>query len=246
MIIARTHNLSKSFETNDVLQGVSVEFSRGRTTFVVGPSGTGKSVLVKHLVGLLRPDAGEVYYDDVRVDLAPERELFELRRRCVYVYQHPTLFDSMSVLENVSVVVRHHYDLGKKEADRLALARLDGLGIADYALSFPRELATGTQKMVSLARALALKPETLILDEPTTGLDPYAAFELDQLVAGLEEEGMSLIIISHDLRSIQRLADEVIFLLHGNVRLKCSKADFFAPTDPAVHQFVNGLTEGEI
>jgi phospholipid/cholesterol/gamma-HCH transport system ATP-binding protein len=246
MTIAYTKELEKSFGDNRVLRGVSVEIQRGHCTFVVGPSGTGKSVLVKHFVGLLRPDAGEVFYDGNRVDQLPERELFEIRKRCVYVYQHPTLFDSMSVLENVSMVIRHHYGVNKKKADKMALDQLERLHIGDFATSRPHELAAGAQKMVSLARALSLKPETLILDEPTTGLDPYAAMELDQLVAGLEEEGMTLIIISHDLRSTQRLADEVIFLLDGKVRQKSSKEGFFASEDPAVYQFVNGLTEGEI
>ena len=201
-------------------------------------------MLVRHLVGLLHPDSGSVHYRDQRVDELSERELFDLRRKCVYVFQHPTLFDSMSVLENVSLVVRHHFGVRKREADNIAMAQLKELGVDGRARLQPGSLSAGEQKMISLARALALKPETLILDEPTTGLDPYAARELDQLVDGLSGKGMSLIIISHDLRSMRRLADDVLFLVGGKVRLALPSEQFFASRDPAAYQFVNGLVEG--
>lgn len=243
-VVARVQDIRKSFGEHRVLNGISADFMEHRCTFVAGPSGTGKSVLVKHLVGLLRPDSGSAWYRDQRVDELSERELFELRRRCVYVFQHPTLFDSMSVLENVSLVVRHHFGVRKREADGMAMAQLEELGMSERARHQPGELSAGEQKMISLARALALKPETLILDEPTTGLDPYAARELDRLVDGFSGKGMSLIIISHDLGSIRRLADDVLFLVAGKVRLAVPSEQFFSSRDPAAYQFVNGLVEG--
>lgn len=242
--VAQVENLHKSFGDHKVLNGISAYFVEHRCTFVAGPSGTGKSVLVRHLVGLLHPDSGTVHYRDQRVDELSERELYQLRRKCVYVFQHPTLFDSMSVLENVSLVVRHHFGGRKRKADGIAMAQLEELGMEGKALVQPGALSAGEQKMVSLARALALQPETLILDEPTTGLDPYAARELDRLVDGLSGKGMSLIIISHDLRSMRRLADDVLFLVGGKVRLALPSQQFFASQDPAAHQFVNGLVEG--
>jgi len=243
---ARLVHVSKSFGDHAVLSDVSLSIPSGRCTFVVGPSGTGKSVTVRHIVGLLRPDEGEVYYGDERVDVLPEAQLIELRKRCVYVFQHPTLFDSMTVQENVSLVLRHHRGLRKLQGDRLALEQLEKLGLADLAPATPGHLAMGAQKMISLARALCLAPETLILDEPTTGLDPYAAWKLDSLVATLLTTGMTVIIISHDLRSIRRLASDVVFLLHRGVRFSGPASDFFSSPDPAVRQFVSGSVEGEI
>jgi len=246
MNAARLVNVSKSFGEHDVLKSVSLEIPTSRCTFVVGPSGTGKSVMVRHIVGLLRPDSGEVYYQDARVDTLPEERLYDLRRRCVYVFQHPTLFDSMSVLQNVSLVIRYHTSHTPAQADALALEQLSRMGLESRAQSRPNELSGSEQKAVSLARALALQPETLILDEPTTGLDPYAAFELDNHTGRLAQTGMTLIIISHDLRSIRRLAHDVLFLLHGHVRFHGPARDFFASTDLAVRQFVEGRVEGEI
>jgi phospholipid/cholesterol/gamma-HCH transport system ATP-binding protein len=245
-LIARLKDVHKSFGSNHVLQGINLSLTAGRCTFVVGPSGTGKSVLVRHIVGLLFPDSGEVYYQDTRVDELSEEALFQLRKKCVYVFQHPTLFDSMSVLDNVALVSKYHLDVSTDKAGERALAELQRMGLAHLADSRPTELAMGEQKMVSLARALALDPETLILDEPTTGLDPYAAYKLDQQTANLTESGATLLVISHDLRSIHRLAHEVVFLFKGKVRFQGPKDDFFSSTDNVVRQFVEGRVDGEI
>jgi len=169
-----------------------------------------------------------------------------LRKRCVYVFQHPTLFDSMSVLKNVSLVIKYHRGLRSQAAEKIAAAELERLGMSHLGPLPPPQLAAGDQKMVSLARALSLEPETLILDEPTTGLDPYAAQELDGHTARLKERGVSLVVISHDLRSIRRLADDVVFLFAGGVRFHGPADDFFNSTDPVVRQFVTGSVEGEI
>ena len=207
---------------------------------------TGKSVLVRHIVGLLVPDSGAIYYKDIRVDELLDEALYKLRKKCVYVFQHPTLFDSMSVLDNVALVSKYHLDVSKEKAEERARTELQRMGLLHLADSRPAELAMGEQKMVSLARALALDPETLILDEPTTGLDPYAAYKLDQQTANLARSGVTLLVISHDLRSIHRLAEEVVFLFRGNVRFQGPKEDFFASSDSVVRQFVEGRVDGEI
>lgn len=243
---ARVVGLHKSFAENHVLRGVDAAFPKGKCSFVVGPSGTGKSVLVRHIVGLLQPDSGEVYLGEGRVDTLAEQELLELRRRCVYVFQHPTLFDSMTVSENVAVVMKYHLGLTPEAAQARADEQLGRMGLGRLTRSRPTHLSAGEQKLVSLARALALEPEVLILDEPTTGLDPHAAYKLDQHVEGLAETGVTLLIISHDLRSIRRLADEVLFLFQGRVRFHGEADGFFASSDPVVHQFVSGSVEGEI
>lgn len=244
--LARVVGLSKAFGAKRILQNVSVDFFPGCFTFVVGPSGTGKSVLVKHLVGLLEPDQGEVYYRDERVDQLPEERLYELRKRCVYVFQHPTLFDSMSVLENVSVVLRYHGKIAKALADEQALVQLRFLGVEEFAQRMPGQLSASQQKRISIARALALHPETLILDEPTTGLDPFAAQELNDTMATLSRQGMNLMCISHDIQSIRQLAHQVVFLLRGSVRFSGPASGFFASNDSAVQQFISGDVDGDI
>lgn len=169
-----------------------------------------------------------------------------MRRRCVYVFQHPTLFDSMTVEDNVRLVIQQHRSLGvaeQREEVQRALARLGIAGIADQS---PQTLSSGEQKLVSIARAMAMDPQTLILDEPTTGLDPEAARRLDGLVKASLQEESELIVISHDLRSIELMADQVVMLLGGKVHFQGSREAFFASSDPAVAQFVAGSSEGPI
>jgi phospholipid/cholesterol/gamma-HCH transport system ATP-binding protein len=242
-VAAEVTGLHKSFGENHVLRGIDAVFHKSRCTFVVGPSGTGKSVLVRHLVGLLKPDRGEVFLGQTRVDSLSETALLELRKKCVYVFQHPTLFDSMTVAENVALVIKYHMGLGPEEALVKAEGRLRNMGLGRLMNSRPPRLSSGDQKLVSLARALALEPDVLILDEPTTGLDPYAALKLDQQVEALAETGVTLLIISHDLRSIHRLADEVLFLYQGRVHFYDGARAFFASKDPIIRQFVTGSAD---
>ena len=244
--VARFVGVEKSFGANHVLDHVDLIIPRGGTTFIVGPSGTGKSVLVKHVVGFLRPDSGEVWYRDQAVHDLGEDDLRDVRRRCVYVFQHPTLFDSMTVEDNVRLVIQQHRRLGLAEQRSQALQALDRLGISGAAGQFPRTLSGGQQKLVSIARAMAMEPETLILDEPTTGLDPAAARRLDALVTAGRHEDSELIVISHDLRSIEMMADRVVMLLKGRVHFQGSREEFFGSSDPAVVQFVAGNADGPI
>ena len=244
--LARFVGVSKAFGEHSVLDEIDLELPRGGTTFIVGPSGTGKSVLVKHLVGFLRPDAGEVWYHDVPVHTLDEDKLRGVRRRCVYVFQHPTLFDSMSVEDNVRLVIQQHRRLALAEQRQEVHRILERLGIAEVADQSPRAISGGEQKLVSIARAMAMEPETMILDEPTTGLDPVAARSLDRLVARGRSADSDLVVISHDLRSIEILADRVVMLLGGRVHFQGTSAEFFASSDPAVAQFVAGSSEGPI
>lgn len=237
--VARLINVHKAFGDQKVLNGVTLNFAFGRCTFIAGPSGTGKSVLVRHLVGLLTPDIGEAWYGDSRVDQMTPDALFQLRRRCVYVFQHPTLFDSMSVLENVSLIIRYHSQISKSDADKLAYDSLASLGLETVVDELPSHLSQGTQKRVSVARALALQPETLILDEPTTGLDPLAAYQIDQLVASLNEQGRTILIISHDIKSIRRLADDVIFMYEGQPLYAGQSEGFFSNGSSVIQNFIS-------
>ncbi|MFH1530654.1 MAG: ATP-binding cassette domain-containing protein [Pseudomonadota bacterium] len=245
-LLARFVGVEKTFGDHRVLDGIDLVLPRGGTTFIVGPSGTGKSVLVKHLVGFISPDAGEIWYGDVPVHRLDEEALRAVRRRCVYVFQHPALFDAMTVEDNVRLVIQQHRDLGVAEQRREVFATLERLGIDGVADQSPRTLSSGEQKLVSIARAMAMDPETLILDEPTTGLDPEAARRLDGLVTASLRGESQLIVISHDLRSIELMADRVVMLLGGKVHFQGSRAAFFTSTDPAVAQFVAGSAEGPI
>ena len=244
--IARFVGVEKTFGANRVLDRIELTLPKGGTTFIVGPSGTGKSVLAKHLVGFVRPDVGEVWYGDVPVHALDEEALRGVRRRCVYVFQHPTLFDSMTVEENVRLVIQQHREVGVAEQRREVRKTLERLGIDGVASQSPSTLSSGEQKLVSIARAMAMEPETLILDEPTTGLDPEAARRLDGLVTASLREDSELIVISHDLRAIELMADRVVMLLGGKVHFQGTSEEFFQSVDPAVAQFVAGSSKGPI
>jgi phospholipid/cholesterol/gamma-HCH transport system ATP-binding protein len=232
-------DLHLAFGKAKVLKGITLDLKTGVRTFVVGPSGTGKSVLFKCLVGFLQPTSGEIYYGGEGATGLRDAQLTSLRKRCSYVFQHPALFDSMTVAENVELVVEQHFpseDPSQRAKEVLALVGMEGKG--ELA---PMALAGGEQKLVSIARALAMRPETLILDEPTTGLDPGAARSLDQSLVALMKRGQTqtIIVVSHDLRSIRLLADEVVMLLDGRVHFQGSADEFFSSSDEQVSRFVS-------
>ena len=238
-------DIHKSFGTKVVLNGVSLSVDTGRILYIVGTSGVGKSVLVKHLVGLLRPDTGRVFLDGRDITDLSEKEFYAVRRRCTMVLQSPTLFDSMTLLENVALPLRKIHRLEHTEALEQARSFLDKVQMGNYATFYPSEVGVGLQKRVSIARALTVDPEYVIFDEPTTGLDPLAASRVDALIRSLRAEaGVTAIVVSHDLRSIFGVADRIAMIYQGTIRLDGTPEDFRASDDPVVHQYVNGLPEG--
>lgn len=238
-------NIVKAFGPHRVLDDVSLTVPKGQILFIIGTSGAGKSVLVKHLVGLIRPDAGRIYLDDVEVTSLSEMALYPVRKRCAMVFQHSTLFDSMTLLENVALPLRKHKGLTTKQAGVEALRRLEQVGMAEEAAQFPADIGDGLRKRVAIARALTLDPEYVIFDEPTTGLDPMAAESVDSLIRELSDRfQVTSIVVSHDLRSIFKVADRIAMLYQGKVLLDGSPADFRATTDPVVRQFIEGRPEG--
>ncbi len=238
-------HIRKAFGDKVVLDDVSLDVQRGEVTFVIGKSGAGKSVLVKHLVGLLRPDSGSIRFEGEDLTGFRERDFYPLRLRCAMVFQHSTLFDSMSCVENVALPIRKHRGLGHREALDAALAKLRLVDMEAYAERAPAEIGDGLRKRVAIARALTLDPEYVVFDEPTTGLDPVNARRVDRLIRRLSDEtGVTSIVVSHDLRSIFGIADRVVMLYQGRVRLDGPPAAFRASDDAVVHQFVNGLAEG--
>lgn len=235
----------KSFGTKHVLKGVNLTVTQGQIMYIIGASGAGKSVLVKHLVGLLRPDSGKVLLDGVDVTELTEEEYYPIRKRCAMVFQNSTLFDSMTLLDNVALPIRKHFGESIPRARELAYEKLKLVDMADSAYKYASDYGDGMRKKVAIARALTLNPEFVIFDEPTTGIDPLSAAIVDNLIRDLSSGfGVTSIVISHDLRSIFRVADRVAMLYQGQFRLDGTPQIYRDTTDPIIHQFINGLPEG--
>jgi phospholipid/cholesterol/gamma-HCH transport system ATP-binding protein len=239
------HNLQKRFGDKHVLRGVDIEVRDGECFFVIGASGVGKSVLIKHLIGLLRPDAGDIYLDGAEVSRLDEKALYPVRKKCAMVFQNSTLFDSMSCVENVALPLRMHKGLSLAAALREAEQRLEQVHMREFAAAFPAELGDGMRKRVAIARALTLDPQYVLFDEPTTSLDPISARRVDKLIHELSRSyGVTSIVVSHDLTSIFTIADRIAMLYQGQVRLLGTPHDFKRSHDPVVQQFITGRAEG--
>lgn len=237
----------KAFGKKLVLDGVSFTIERGEVFFIIGTSGAGKSVLLKQVIGLLRPDAGKVIVDGVDVTALAEREFAPVRKKCAMVFQHSTLFDSMTCAENVALPLAKHKRLGPIEALREAGALLAEVGVAEFGARMPSELGDGLQKQVAVARALSLSPDYVLFDEPTTSLDPVSGRRIDRLIRTLSEKrGVTCVVVSHDLRSIFTIADRIAMLYKGRVRILGTPDELRASSDPIVRQFVEGRSEGPL
>jgi len=238
-------NVEKAFAGKPVLKGMSLAVNKGEVMFIIGTSGVGKSVTIKHLIGLLRIDAGEIWFDGKRVDQLVERQFAPLRKRIGMVFQSSTLFDSMTLAENVALPLRKHGKLGHAEALEQARVRLAQVYMAEHADRYPAELSDGMRKRAAIARTLALEPEVVLFDEPTTGLDPVSARRIDRLIRELADTlGVTAIVVSHDPSSIFGIADRVAFLYRGVVHVTATPADLRASPDPLVQQFITGTSSG--
>src|SRR5690242_19967163 len=224
---------------------MSLAVERGEVMFIIGASGVGKSVTIKHLIGLLRIDAGEIWFDGQRIDTLPEPALAPLRKRIGMVFQSATLFDSMTLAENVALPLRKHGKLRHARALTEARDRLAQVYMAEHADRYPAELSDGMRKRAAIARTLALSPEVVLFDEPTTGLDPVSARRIDRPIRELAERlGVTAIVVSHDPPSIFGVADRVAFLYQGKVHALAAPAELRASPDPIVQQFVTGRSSG--
>lgn len=240
-------HIKKNFGDKTVLNDVSLSINEGIVQFVIGTSGTGKSVLMKHVVGLIRPDSGQVLVDGTDVAQLTEKQFYAIRRSCGMVFQHSTLFDSMSIVENVALPIRKHLKVSRTEATDQAMAALQLVHMSDYAASYPPALGAGLQKRAAIARALAMKPKYLVYDEPTTGLDPVAARRVDRLIREMADKtGVTSLVVSHDLTSIFGISDSIALLYGGKLRFSGNAAALRACTDPLVQQFVTGAADGPI
>jgi phospholipid/cholesterol/gamma-HCH transport system ATP-binding protein len=234
-------NLHKRFGRLVVLNGVSLNIEEGQSLVVIGASGTGKSVLLKHVVGLLKPDEGEVLFDGLNVDQMPERELMDLRQRFGFLFQMGALFDSLTVGENIAFPLQEHTHLPPAQISAVVAQRLRMVGLPGIEKKMPAELSGGQRKRVALARAIALEPEVILYDEPTTGLDPVRADVINQLIVKLNNElHATSITVTHDMASAFKIADRIVMLHQGKIVFDGTPAEIQASTDPIVHQFVTG------
>ncbi|MEZ4366991.1 MAG: ATP-binding cassette domain-containing protein [Kofleriaceae bacterium] len=237
--------VDKSFGGKPVLRAMTLAVTRGEAMFIIGASGAGKSVTIKHLIGLLTIDRGEIWFDGARVDGLPESAWPPIRRRIGMVFQNSTLFDSMTLAENVALPLRKHRGLRQAAAVREARERLAQVYLGDLADRFPAELSDGVRKRAAIARTLALDPDVVLFDEPTTGLDPQSARRVDRLIRDLvDQRGVTAIVVSHDLPSITGIADRVAFLYQGTVYAVGTPAELAAAGDPVLDQFLAGRSSG--
>ncbi|HEY3359190.1 MAG TPA: ATP-binding cassette domain-containing protein [Polyangia bacterium] len=238
-------DVRKSFSGKSVLRGLSLAVRRGEIMFIIGTSGVGKSVTIKHLIGLLRPDEGECWFAGQRVDGLSERQLEGVRKRMAMVFQSSTLFDSMTLLENVALPLQKHRRLSVHAAEEEALRYLDQVQLRDFAHRSPADVGDGIRKRVAIARALTMDPQAVLFDEPTTGLDPVSARRVDRLIQRLARElGVTCIVVSHDLVSIFSIADRICFIYRGAAHVVATPAELRASTDPVVQQFISGRSDG--
>lgn len=231
----------KSFGPKQVLRGFSLTVNEGETMVIIGYSGTGKSVAIKHIVGLLEPDSGEVWVDGQRVDQLSRQALYTLRGNIGYVFQFAALFDSMSIGENVAMGLRKQGTLTEGEITTRVNEALDLVDLPEVHHRMPAELSGGMRKRVGIARAIALRPKYILYDEPTTGLDPVTSATIDALMVRMREQlGVTGIVITHDMRSAYTVGTKIAMLYEGSVRQVGTVEEIQQSTDPLVRQFIEG------
>src|SRR5215211_8901014 len=234
-------DIHKSFGAKRVLSGFTLDVVEGETMVIIGYSGTGKSVAIKHIVGLLEPDRGTVIVDEMEVPKLKRRELYGLRARIGYVFQFAALFDSLTIGENVAMGLRKQGMLDTAQIDERVNEALDLVDLPNVAPRFPAELSGGMRKRVGIARAIALRPKYLLYDEPTTGLDPVTSAVIDDLMVRMREKlGVTSIVITHDMKSAYSVGNRIAMLYEGRVRWTGTVEEVQRTDDPVVRQFIEG------
>jgi len=240
-------DLHKQFGEHKVLDGLNLKIEDGSTCVIIGRSGCGKSVLLKHIVGVLRPDRGSVFVDNKEINKLSEKELDEFRLKIALVFQGGALFDSMSVAENVGFGLTEHSHIGRQELlerieEALCMVELCGAGNL-----MPSELSGGMKKRVALARAICLKPQIILYDEPTTGVDPITADAINDLIKSLHDKlKVTSVVVTHDMTSAYKVADKISMMYKGKIIAEGPVQEIKDSTNAVVHQFINGLASGPI
>lgn len=240
--------LYKSFGKNQVLNGIDLDIKQGSSTVIIGGSGTGKSVLIKTIVGLIRADSGNIIIDGVETTNLSNNDRFKFMETVGFLFQGGALFDSLIVQDNITFFAEKLHKLSKQDKEELATAKLKSVGLSSKVLNlYPSELSGGMQKRVSLARAICSNPSILFLDEPTTGLDPIMANIINELIIKVREElNATTITITHDMNSVYMIAQEVAMIYKGKILWSGTKEEVKHSDNTYIKQFINGLTTGPI
>ncbi len=240
-------DLHKSFGKQKVLDGLNLTIGDDETTVIIGRSGGGKSVLLKHIIGLLKPDSGQILVNGVDIARLNDRQLNEARRKFGMLFQEGALFDSMTVGDNVAFPLREHTKIKESEIRQVVAERLRDVGLSGIERKMPSELSGGMRKRVALARAIALRPEIMLYDEPTTGLDPVLSEAINQLIIETQQHfKLASVVISHDLNSIFKIAHKIALLFEGKIVEYGTPEDIRKSDNPVLVQFLSGSTEGPI
>lgn len=245
--IIRIRDVHKSFGDLRVLRGLSLDIARGETTVILGPSGCGKTVLLKHMIGLLQPDRGEVLFDGRNLAKMSERQLFKVRTRFGFLFQSGALFDSMSAVENVMFpLIEHGNGIARESIRERADECLGMVGVSEFANHKPTDLSGGQRKRVALARAIALKPEVILYDEPTTGLDPPRSDVINELIVKLHREmEVTSIVVTHDMTSAFKVGHRLVMMHKGEILADAPPEQFRELDQPQVQRFIQGQADEE-
>lgn len=240
-------DLHKSFGENKVLQGVNLDVNRGEVLVIIGRSGSGKSVLIKNLIGLMKPERGKIFVDGVEMTCLNGDEIRKIRRKFGMLFQGAALFDSMSVAQNVSFGVERYRDFSKDKIKEVVKESLERVGLKGVEDLMPHELSGGMKKRVGLARAIAYRPEIILYDEPSTGIDPIRADAINELIIMMKAElGVTSIVITHDMVSAYKVADRIAMLYDGKIVETGRPEDIKKSENQIVQQFIHGSSEGPI
>jgi phospholipid/cholesterol/gamma-HCH transport system ATP-binding protein len=240
-------DVHKSFGRNHVLRGLNLEIPEGQVSMIIGPSGTGKSVCIKHIVGLLYPDQGDVIVHGHSIPSLPDDELFELRKKFGVLFQDGALFGSMNLYDNVAFPLRQHTEKSEEEIAEIVNRRMREVGLGGEGTKMPNELSGGMRKRAGFARSLVLDPEILLFDEPDSGLDPVRTALLCELIKEVHaENGGAYVVITHDIMSARRVGEHISVLWKGKVVESGPAAELFASENPFVRQFLSGEAQGPL
>lgn len=240
-------DLHKSFGDKIVLDGVNLHIKKGESMVVIGGSGSGKSVLIKHIIGILKPDKGKVFVDGIDITSLDEDELYDIRKKFGMLFQMSALFDSLTVWENVSFFLMRHKKIKEKEAKKIAIEKLRLVGLVGVEDLIPSELSGGMKKRVGLARAIAHEPEILLYDEPTTGLDPIMADAINELIIEMKKHlSVTSVAITHDMQSAYKIGDRIAMLYNGKIIEVGTPDEIKNTKNPIVRQFISGSAQGPI
>jgi phospholipid/cholesterol/gamma-HCH transport system ATP-binding protein len=240
-------NLHKAFGNQKVLDGLDLAIPDGQITAIIGPSGEGKSVLLRHIIGLMQPDEGQIEVDGENIIGIRRSEMNRIREKFGMLFQNAALFDSMNVFENVAFPLQEKTKLSRDEIRTRVLSALEDVGLKNVENKYPDELSGGMKKRVGLARALLLNPKIILFDEPTTGLDPIIKRAIHQLIKDTHDKfGFTAVIVSHEIPEIFDIAQNVAMLFRGQIRQYGSAEEIRTSSDPVVRQFINGALDGPI